>query len=375
MAENRANADWSVELEPLVEQATEQMRKLAGQSDWFNRQAGRIPPELAGLIGRLGPYGVAFLADRIGLGALGPTAGPLAKSFMINLATKLGSTVSDINDPKRAAEAAKQNADQAAQEAMAELKQMKLKLDNFDHLHVADCPILLREAQRLARPPRQSKGQPPAPPSSPFVEISVDTAISRGYQGAACCFHDINRRIKKAEEKAAKKESKDHFKANSPLEVLGQMSKEERAKFNAWLRSVPAADKMRVINALRELDSREEFVGLMSLKGDMRAEVLELLENRNSLTPVKEFLRSVGRSLMNGARWTGRMLMTGWEVVKAWDDDNFKALADAAEQRFHDLDAVTVSRDMIVATEHQDNWLVRAGRWTVDYLRLFNPFR
>jgi hypothetical protein len=314
--------------EVFLERLTTKLAATTTGNRSFQRMMTMIGPELAPLVGELGPYAASMVISLLPDTMLGSsTTAALVKSGLVDLVTKLGDAVKNYGTTEEKTAAATQALPDAANAAFGKL----LTMDPYGYLHEADCPELQRIQMAMPRPQqRQQRGQPPAPQApSALPTVTLEKACERGLRAAPCCFNSVDTTLKKQAEKPKEKE-KDRFAPRSPLAVLGAMTAEERLSFDTWLGALPPAERLRVIKALEELDSREEFLGMMSLPPDIRAECLTLLENRNRLTDVKKALSKIWGFACRGYDKAGNV----WRSLVQWDHDNFSALADEAAEKF-----------------------------------------
>jgi len=190
--------------------------------------------------------------------------------------------------------------DHVVDEAIKDAADMAVVVDPLGHFHLPDCV-------RLGPLNRRQK-----------TEAKLGAALEQGLQPSPCCHGHI--RAKLEHETKPKKEKPKLRKNSSPLDVLGLVDEEKRKEFKKWLKRLPAEQVDEVMEALQELDSLEEFDGLMALDPKMRLHVLPLLRNRNAASNgIKAFLAALGSAIKAGCRGTKEMLVTMWQRYREFD--------------------------------------------------------
>lgn len=204
-----------------------------------------------------------------------------------------------------------------------------LVVDPVGHVHVTECArlsVFRKPGQQQSQNPRNpNQPQPPQQqPTSNLTELALKDVIAQGLHASPCCIKQVQEMTEKAT--AAPKSVK---KNRSPLEILGSIKDDElRKQFRDWLNGLPSEDRTRAFHALHELDSEEEFNGLMSMDPLHRMEFLPLLENRNASHAVRKFLGVTGAFLKNG--WN-----IAAEHYTAWNDSLLPEVS-RLQKKFHD---------------------------------------
>lgn len=209
-------------------------------------------------------------------------------------------------------------AEQAAMDRM-------LVVDPMGHVHVDTCARLSVFRRPVNQNQRNQNQQQPQPSPANLPEIKLKDAIAQGLKASPCCTVLVQEAIDKS---ASAPKSRKNL---SPLEVVGSIKDEELKKsFKDWLNGLTKQKRIRALDALRELDSVEEFYGFMAMEPAIRMEMLPLLENRNATHAVQKYLGIMGSFIKNG-----------WHLAadhySKWND----SLAPEVERlmrRYHDED-------------------------------------
>jgi hypothetical protein len=127
------------------------------------------------------------------------------------------------------------------------------------------------------------------------------------------------------------------------MDIIGAMPKEVQQQFNAWLMSLTKPKRQLVMDALPELDSEEELLGLLSLDPKVRIEMLPALkERKEERLRVQQTLAGIGEAVkkaaLDGARIMGKAADGAYgtvgdaiTAVKEFDD-SLAPMADRLEQ-------------------------------------------
>ena len=153
-------------------------------------------------------------------------------------------------------------------------------------------------------------------------EMKYETAIKRGMKFCPHCFPQIQQELQKPVDEPKKAARKNL----SPMDIMGMGDKKERAAFNRWINSKTPEQRKVLFESLQELDSIEEFRGLMSRSPKIRDEAVLLLKNRNAKHWLKGFFGTVGVCITLGyekvvaaMQWLWSWFAEQWEALKRFD--------------------------------------------------------
>lgn len=219
-------------------------------------------------------------------------------------------------------------------------------VDPMGQMHTENCPFLARLFVGKGRS---------------HQKLSFKEAIDRNLLASACCFPQIQRELQKPDP-AVKLNDPD--RRLSPFDVLGMLEVKDRKAFVRWIKSLDEAQQDEAFEALNELDSIEEYHGLMAMPSDLRLKTMHLLRNRNGKEAMKKTLHAIG----SAARKTYGFVL---KVAK----DGFKAADKAARQGIQAAKAWDASLAPEVARRQAELDRKRAEnrKWTTTFRRLL-PF-
>lgn len=167
--------------------------------------------------------------------------------------------------------------EQAAQAAAKAVADKEMVIDESGNVHKPDCPNV---AGRNLK------------------KVTFAVAAERGLTISPCC------------QKAVREDAKVRVQAvhgrRSPLDVIGSMPEADQRDFMDWVMTLSAEDRRAVMDGLPELDTDDEFRGLMALVRlgpEHAVEFLPLLKERaEKAAELKRWLSEIGKAVLHGAR-------------------------------------------------------------------------
>lgn len=237
------------------------------------------------------PSSTGLLIDRIPNSMFKtPERGEFVKDTVREVAKRISDAVNaGVTDPEEAR--------RLVDEAVQSVKDRVLVIDNQLNLaHHGGC----FELQRIFLP----KGKK-------HSELKYEAAIERGVKFCPHCFPKIQQELQKPAEEPKKQSPRKNL---SPMDIMGMVDKKERAAFSRWINSKTPEERKALFDSLQELDSIEEFRGLMSLSPRIRDEAVHLLKNRNAKHWLKGLLGTIGTCLKFGYE----KILAALQVAYGW---------------------------------------------------------
>lgn len=215
----------------------------------------------------------------------------------------------------------------AVDKAVKIVEDREILVDPMGQMHTKNCPFLARMFVGKGRSHHQ---------------LSFKEAIDRNLFASPCCFPQIQQELQKPDPAA---KPQDPNRRLSPFDVLGMLGEKDREAFVNWIKSLDEAQQDEAFEALNELDSLEEYHGLMAMPKDMRLQMMPLLRNRNGKEAMKKTLHTIGTAAQktysfvlkvakDGFKAAEKALRQGTQAVKAWD----ASLAPEVARRQAELD-------------------------------------
>ncbi|MBU0625629.1 hypothetical protein KKF05_04780 [Patescibacteria group bacterium] len=292
-------------MNPVLDRVAERIATMVTDQRAVQALVGRLNPATLAAIKHAGPVAMGgavgfFLPDSL-FGS--PQQANAVKNFIVRFMTKFADA---FERNGRAMPAVAAEVDVMVNELLAE----ELVMDQFDHVHEATCPKMLRAGGRRTR-------------------VTMAKAIERELLPSPCCAAWLQKRLEKPAGAAAKKPA---VPIRSAFDAIAALEDEaDQDLVLGWVAKL-SAKQLETLSV--HLDSAAEArVLVRCLKAGFPAvKTLRLLENQSSRTIVRREVASAVGAVKDTVVAAGEQVADAVKGVAGQVDDGLEPLADTLEQ-------------------------------------------
>jgi hypothetical protein len=291
-------------MNPVLDRVAERLAQMVTDQPAVRALVGRLSPAILAAIKHVGPIAMGgavgfFLPDKLFGSAQQASA---IKNFIIRFLTRFadafernGKTLPDVHE---------------VDIMVNELLQEELLMDQFDNVHEASCPKVLRAGGRRTR-------------------VTMKQAIERGLQPAPCCATWLQKKLDGPAAPVAKKPA---APIRSALDAVASL--EDTADQDLVLNWLSGLTSEQLATLSVHLNSASEAAVLVRcLKARFPAvQILQLLEDQSSRSLVRREVAAAVGAVKDTIVGVGEQMVDGVREVAGRVDSGLEPLADTLEQ-------------------------------------------